>query len=95
MAWLDGFLCPRRKVCSGRLLLVGGSIPAHLPAREGTAPVGCAGEAHCEGWEQQKWERRGERYLALPNHFYFRLFHPVSLVLTIHFKVLSHMLLRL
>lgn len=64
VAWLDGFLCPRRKVCSGRLLPVGGSVSAHLPAREGTAPAGCAGEAHRQGREQQKRQRRGERCTA-------------------------------
>lgn len=61
VALLDGSLCPSRKVCSGRLFPVGGSVPAHLPAREGTAPAGCAGETHSEGREQQKWQRRGEK----------------------------------
>lgn len=57
---LDGVLCTRREVCSGGLLPVGGSVPAHVPARESATPACSAGETLCTR-QQQKWQRRGKK----------------------------------
>lgn len=64
MAWLDGVICPRREVCSGSVPPAGGSVSAHLPARKGSPPSGCAGETHSSG-EQQEWQNGGEWSLVL------------------------------
>lgn len=54
LAWLDGVICPRREVCSGGLLLAGGSVPANIPAREGPPSPCCAGETVCTGKQQER-----------------------------------------
>ena len=58
LAWSHCVICPRREVCSGCVLPAGGSVPAHLPAREGPSPAGCAGQTVCTR-EQQERQRRG------------------------------------
>lgn len=36
-------ICSRREICPSGVLLIGGSLPADVPAREGTPPAGSAG----------------------------------------------------
>lgn len=60
VAWLDDIFCTRRKVRSGGVLPVGGSLPAHLPARESITSTCSTGKTVCTR-QQQKWQRRGKK----------------------------------
>lgn len=57
-------ISPRRKVCTVCVLPVGGSLPAHLPAREGPPPADCAGQTLCAR-KQQEWQRRGRHKYSM------------------------------
>lgn len=57
-------ISPRRKVCTVCVLPVGGSLPAHLPAREGPPPADCAGQTLCAR-KQQERQRRGRHEYSM------------------------------
>lgn len=82
-------ISPRRKVCTVCVLPVGGSLPAHLPAREGPPPADCAGQTLCARKQQERQRRGRQRYDMCCHHKNGTLPTTKSNPLVCTFKIVS------